>query len=76
MAHKYVTGEYLVLVFDRYGTKQRTDKAPNWQAAVSLGGELVELGGSFVVTRTVYNSLDGHSTYIENIEEEDNNDHG
>lgn len=74
MAHKYTTGSYLVLTFDRYGTKTGTYPAGSWTAAVALGLELAGVGGSYVVVRTVYNSLDGHPTAVRDLEEGENNE--
>lgn len=69
MAHKYKTGDYIVIFFDRYGTKKGSAPAANWSEGVEKGKEMTIDGGSFVVTRTVYNSLDGHATAVRDFEE-------
>lgn len=63
MTPKYSTGLYTLIFFDRYGTKINT-------VTLSYGGALIAqeeghkaiaegLCASFVVTRVLYNSLDG-----------------
>ena len=70
MNHKYETGQYIVRIFDKYGTAQQDLKAPNYIGAVQLGVGETAGGGSFVVLRVLHNSLDGHPTTVGNDEEE------
>lgn len=56
----YETGIYRIELFDKHGSKQHTEFAPNYVLAVAKGGILTEAPpfASFVVTRVLYNSID------------------
>lgn len=68
MSNKYHTGSYLVFLFDRYGTKTDSVAANSYTEGKEFG-EANCGDGSFVLVRTVYNSLDGHPTAVRNFED-------
>ena len=69
--HKYTTGDYMVLMFNAYGSRVAERKETSWIRSKLRGEEWVEdaRAASFVIIRTVYNSLDGHPTTVGNLEE-------
>lgn len=61
MSNKYQTGSYIVIVFDKYGSK--VDDHPGIATKVEADqiGEQSKGDGSFVVLRVVTNSIDRQS---------------
>lgn len=56
----YETGIYRVELFDKHGSKQHTEFAPNFVLAVARGRKVTAKPpyASFAVTRVLYNSID------------------
>ena len=69
--HKYRTGDYIVLLFNHYGTRIAERRETSWIRSKLLGDEWVgeAKAASFVIIRTVYNSLDDHPVVVGNLEE-------
>lgn len=60
MNNKYRTGKYQVLLFDKHGTQNHSIKAENYISALAIGEMNIQAPphASFVVIRTLFNSLD------------------
>jgi hypothetical protein len=58
--NKYETGKFLVLIHDKYGTRQEIKKCDTYQEALECGRKAIHTPpmASCVVLRTLYNSLD------------------
>ena len=57
---KYSSDRYLIFLFDRLGSKVKTDEAGSFLDAQDVGKAAVSQGvaHSFAVARTLYNSLE------------------
>ena len=60
---KYSSDRYLVFLFDRMGTKTKTEEAASFLDAQDVGRVAVSQGmaHSFSVARVLYNSLEPHT---------------
>jgi hypothetical protein len=60
MTNKYKTGDYIIWLFDVHGTKQETLNATSLLEAMKIGRQQTEKPphASFIVMRTIHNSLD------------------
>ena len=60
MSNKYETGTHIVLLFDKHGSALESKKHDNFSTAKTYGEDAIKNppAASFVITRTVFNSID------------------
>jgi len=58
---KYYTNNYILLIFDKVGTKQKSEIFPSYTSARTKGESLPE-DRTFVITRVLYNSVMGEKS--------------
>jgi len=63
--NKFKTGDYYIKIYDKYGTKQAEEfNIESLVEAKALASHLAQGGGeSFVISRTLVNSLDDLSKF-------------
>lgn len=71
MSNKYETGTHIVLLFDKHGSVIESKKHGNFSDAKAYGIEETQAppAASFVITRTVFNSID--NSYPWNCKQEE-----
>ena len=70
MTNKHKTGNYLIYLYDKYGTKQDTVSAESYTLAEAAGDKAIstEPYASYVIVRVIKNSLDNAHPWSRNVE--------
>ena len=70
MTNKHKTGNYLIYLYDKYGTKQDTVPADSFTLAEAAGDKAISIEpyASYVIVRVIKNSLDNANPWSRNVQ--------